>query len=319
MTSVRRWLLAHLPTRTRERLRLLLAHARENRLRRTSASLGVVLVYHRTGEVAGDPDFELDPAFPADVLRRQLDHLRSRYRPVAAERILEAAAARRPGEPFPVAVTLDDDLLSHVDVAARALDERGVPATVFVTGSTSHWWTDLQDSVDAGLLAPADLPAADPALVADAAERRPRALRRLARTIEALDPADRDEAAARLAALARSRRKEPVDVRALAAAGLAIGFHTPGHYDLRTLDDDALRREIATREGVMLIAYPHGKCDDRVAAAARAAGFELGFTGEARAVRASDDPLRLGRLQPTRGSLADFALQLTAALREAAS
>jgi hypothetical protein len=102
-------------------------------------------------------------------------------------------------------------------------------------------------------------------------------------------------------------------------AGLAVGFHTLRHYDLRTLDDEALG--VALTEGrseLTLIAYPHGKCDDRVAAAARAAGFEHGFTGEAKAVRATDDPLRLGRVQPARGSLGEFALQLTAALGSAA-
>jgi peptidoglycan/xylan/chitin deacetylase (PgdA/CDA1 family) len=117
------------------------------------------------------------------------------------------------------------------------------------------------------------------------------------------------------------------DVRRLVETGLSVGFHTLRHYDLRTLDDEALARalrdgkpelERAAGRAVDVVAYPHRKCDARVAEAARAAGFRLGFTGDAQAVRAMDDPLRLGRLQPPRGSLADFALQLTTALRKAA-
>jgi peptidoglycan/xylan/chitin deacetylase (PgdA/CDA1 family) len=301
-------------------------------LQRGPARLGLVLVYHRTGPTAGDPDRELDPAFPLELLRGQLAHLRAGYRPVLAEEILEAAASRGPGDSFPVAVTLDDDLRSHLDSAAPLLRELGVPATVFLTGASAPpWWVDLQRAVDLGSLRPRTVPELEPALVDRAVRGEPRAIRRLARTVEALSPAARDALAARLRAVAGGSGPtglSKAEVGELAREGIAIGFHTTGHYDLRTLDDEGLSLALhagtsdlaeAAGQALTLVAYPHGKCDERVAAAARAAGFRLGFTGEAKAVRATDDPLRLGRLQPARGPVADFALQLVRALAEGAA
>ena len=87
-----------------------------NRLARLSSSrVGVVVVYHRVGGTEpGDPHRELLPTLPADELDEQLRHLQRNYRVVPATEILEATRSRRRGQPFPVAVTFDDDLESHV-------------------------------------------------------------------------------------------------------------------------------------------------------------------------------------------------------------
>jgi HD-GYP domain-containing protein (c-di-GMP phosphodiesterase class II) len=58
------------------------------------------------------------------------------------------------------------------------------------------------------------------------------------------------------------------------------------------------------------IAYPHGRTDERVTAAARAAGFTTGFTTVPEAVRPETDPLLQGRLLPSFHSAGHFALQL---------
>ena len=90
-----------------------------------------------------------------------------------------------------------------------------------------------------------------------------------------------------------------------------------------TFDDDALAAALtdgrealegAAGERIDTVAYPHGRADARVAAAARAAGFRFGFTGRPDAVDAQSDPLLLGRLQPTYRSAGAFALQLVRAL-----
>ena len=77
-------------------------------------------------------------------------------------------------------------------------------------------------------------------------------------------------------------------IGALAAAGMTVGFHTLEHPLLPDLDNDRLaaalttgREELAAATGrpLTLLAYPHGKADQRVAGAARAAGYAAAWTG----------------------------------------
>jgi peptidoglycan/xylan/chitin deacetylase (PgdA/CDA1 family) len=72
----------------------------------------------------------------------------------------------------------------------------------------------------------------------------------------------------------------------LARRGAEIGSHSHTHVALTDLDDDVLAFEL-TRSleevrsrftGVPMVAYPHGRNDERVRHAAAAAGYELGFT-----------------------------------------
>ena len=112
-------------------------------------------------------------------------------------------------------------------------------------------------------------------------------------------------------------------VRALVDAGMSIGFHTRGHHVLPPLDDEALngafddgRAELEKAVGAPLtvVAYPHGRADERVANAARRAGFTTGYTGSPVPVRANDDPLLLGRLTPSYRSARHLAAEVAAAL-----
>jgi peptidoglycan/xylan/chitin deacetylase (PgdA/CDA1 family) len=73
------------------------------------------------------------------------------------------------------------------------------------------------------------------------------------------------------------------DVRAMHDAAVEIGSHAMTHRDLRLLDDHELRRELVdskaaieeiTQEPCRTLAYPFGLFDDRVLAAAVAAGYE---------------------------------------------
>src|SRR5581483_1847235 len=140
-------------------------------------------------------------------------------------------------------------------------------------------------------------------------------------------PADRDAVAAELLAYAgpdpgtSGLRRE--QVRALVEAGMQVGFHTLRHDALDLLSDEELAR--ALREGrsrledvvggpIRSIAYPHGRADERVARAARAAGFEHGFAGEGKPVHPDVDPLLVPRMTPSHGSAGHFALQLALAL-----
>lgn len=276
---------------------------------------GVALVYHAVGLLPGDPLRELVPNVGAASFREHVAYLRRRFRLVRASELADAVASRRRGDLFPVALTFDDDLRSHLDVVAPMLRELRAPATFFLNGrrlgrDDGYWWVDLQLAVDAGRLEA--LPHVTPGALAAARARAPRGIHRLAKELEWLPP----DALAEVAALVRERtrdleRPDLLDadgIRALAGSG-EVGFHTRDHLVLPRLDDAALRAamtrgrdEVAAAAGVdrlRMIAYPHGKADERVAAEARAAGFDAAFTGRPAAITPTADCWLLGRTEPS--------------------
>ena len=104
------------------------------------------------------------------------------------------------------------------------------------------------------------------------------------------------------------------DVQRLVEADMTILPHAPRRA-LVWLSDDALdaalrdgRAELEQAVGHALdvIAYPHGHADDRVAEAARAAGFVIGFGVADQAVWPDSDPLLQGRITPTYRSAGRF-------------
>src|ERR671931_1827335 len=248
--------------------------------------VAVALVYHRVGDPAGDPRRELVPALGTELFAAQVRHLVSGYRLVVASSLLAATRARRRGERFPVAITFDDDLSSHADAAAPILASAGATATFFFSGASLHgprrfWWERLQAALDDDLdLSALDLqPAPSKTTIHEVGLR-----------IQTLPPRARDELDARLAELVGPEPQESglrgKALRRLAASGFEVGFHTRRHDALPALGDadlaEAMRVGRSELEDVIgplrTISYPHGLADARVAAAARAAGFEAGFT-----------------------------------------
>jgi peptidoglycan/xylan/chitin deacetylase (PgdA/CDA1 family) len=88
----------------------------------------------------------------------------------------------------------------------------------------------------------------------------------------------------------------------LREAGWEVGSHSVSHARLTGLDDEALAAELrGSREAIEArlgpcrsVAYPYSDVDDRVADAARAAGYEAGAA--VLPARARDDPLRVPRV-----------------------
>jgi hypothetical protein len=80
------------------------------------------------------------------------------------------------------------------------------------------------------------------------------------------------------------------------------------------------RAELADVAGAPLttIAYPHGGVDDRVASAARAAGFAAGYTTDPGAVGPATEPLRIGRVEGSFESADRLARELVYELLGAA-
>lgn len=295
-------------------------------LRFSSRPAGVVVVYHRVGDPPGDPRAELVPALGTQLFEAQARHLGRRFRVVPPSNLLSAVSERRRGERFPAAITFDDDLRSHAEIALPILRRLELPAAFFISGTSleepvEYWWQRLQAVFDRGLELPAALRASGGSM------QNPATIHGVGRRIEAMTPEERDRVTSNLEAMvgppAPDGGLQAADVRALVAAGYEIGFHTVRHDPLPSLDDEPLARalrdgrdrlEEAIGAAVTTIAYPHGKADARVGDAARAAGYDFGFTGAAEPVRPDSDPLLLGRINHSYRSVGHFALQLVRAL-----
>jgi peptidoglycan/xylan/chitin deacetylase (PgdA/CDA1 family) len=290
-------------------------------------------MYHEVAPVPGDPRHDIVPPLESGVFEAQLEYLRRGYDIVRLQDLRERAHARRPGDRIPVALTFDDDLSSHVTIAAPLLADKGLPATFFLTGRSvdgprPFWWQDLQTIARLGR-------DALQRLRTKLAERWDWALlggnvHDLAHTVEAMAPDQRDAVAGiiseHVAELGVADQQDPGlranAIRGLAARGFEIGFHTRQHYALTTLEGAGLHH--AMREGMDLledlagarpiaIAYPHCRADLRVAQAAAEAGLELGVVCSQGPVLPEQHPLLLDRLNAWSPSLAVFSLQLARA------
>ncbi len=138
-------------------------------------------------------------------------------------------------------LTFDDGFADTATTALPLMSERALTGMVFV----------LPGHLDSG--ASLDWPA-----VAGEAKRRPRLMRSMDWSM----------------------------LEALVEAGWEVGSHTMSHARLPDLSDEALaqelldsRRAVEARLGCCeILAYPFGAWDDRVAAAATAAGYSFAFT-----------------------------------------
>jgi peptidoglycan/xylan/chitin deacetylase (PgdA/CDA1 family) len=287
-------------------------------LRISSRRVGIALMYHSVAEVQGDLDREIVPPHGANLFAAQMRHLTRHYRVVGAQELLGSARARRRGGRFPIAITFDDDLRCHKEIVLPILARARTTATFFLTGSSLNapfalWWERLQRASEAGM---------DVARVTGISALGG-SIHDIGRAIEKMAPSERERVST---AIAAELGPDPPtsglradDVRALVRGGMKIGFHTLRHDSLPSLDDEQLPQamtdgradlEAVAGERLTTIAYPHGHSDDRVAAAARAAGFEFGFTTRVEPVGQASDPLLLGRMGPSYRSTGHFAVQL---------
>ncbi len=298
-------------------------------LRCSGRQAGVALLYHGIDERRGDPTQELVPGVRPSLFAEHVEHLRRRFEVVTASELPAAVARRRRGGRFPVAVTFDDEHHNHRAVAASTLERAGLRGTFFLTGSSMSaprrfWWERLQDAFDRGLLGD-ELLARVPDRVAQAA--RTGSIKATGDTITQLSPAARDEIWHALGQAlgpdppASGMRRE--DIRALAGAGHEIGFHTLRHDFLPNLEQSALeaamvdgREQLAEVAGGPLttLAYPSGGVDDRVAEAARNAGFSYAYSTRQVPVQPESDPWRVGRIAVPYDNLGQLALDIVRTL-----
>ena len=299
-------------------------------LRLSNRKAGIVLMYHSVARHGGEPASELVPPHGAGLFARQVRHLVRHYRVVDAADVRGEASRRRRGGRFPAAITFDDDLACHAIVTLPILRETGATATFFLSGASlerpfAFWYERLQRAHDARVPGLA-------ALVAGEGATEPSTVHELGLLIEQMSPDDRDAVARRLGDAvgpdpsgAGIRAEQ---VRSLADGGMTVGFHTLRHDSLAWLPDDRLETAMtdgrgplaaATGRPVTTIGYPHGRGDERVAAAARQVGFEAGFTTQPVAVTPDTDPLLQGRIGPSLRSVGAMAVLVAWALLKGGS
>jgi peptidoglycan/xylan/chitin deacetylase (PgdA/CDA1 family) len=298
-------------------------------LRLTSRKAGVALMYHSVEEREGDERRELVPPHPARLFARQVRHLVRFYRVVPAAELRHEAARRRRGERFPVAITFDDDLACHADVALPILRGAGAHATFFLSGASlerpyAFWWERLRIALERGIPRLAELVGA-PAGPGDSV-----GMHELGRYVIALPAEEVERVADRLGEAVGPDGPDTgmpaAHVHRLVESGMTVGFHTLRHPFLSRLDDESLARALRDGREALAVAaggpletigYPYGGADPRVADAARAAGFTAGFTTQHVAVEPGVDPLLQGRVGPSRRAVGAMALQLAVALLRA--
>ena len=303
-------------------LRAAVAALARNRVRWSGRRVGAALVYHRIS-LTGHDSSEFLATHAREVFEEHLRHLRSRYEVVPASELMEAVARRRRGGRIPVAITFDDDLRSHAEVALPVLRTLGLRATFFLCGRSLEqpfrfWWERLEAIAERGM-APAELATAPwwPPEVGP-----PGTFREAGETIQALDAGRREQRDAWLDARAgpdpESAGMRTAYVESLVAGGQEIGFHTLHHPFLPSLEGDELasafrdgRERLGQLSGSELagFAYPHGGWNERSVEAARDAGFRYAFTLEREPVTDRSDPLRLGRME-SMATHGRFALEL---------
>lgn len=268
--------------------------------------------HHYVAEAAPAAPRAIYPTTTAD-LERELEALGRSFEFVSRDDVL----ARRLPERACL-ITFDDGLRSQFELALPVLERLGVPALFLVAALPLaegralrvHAIHRLRERLgDEALLARLPVHELTP-------EERTRA--------EAMYGYDTPTAAHLKYALNVLGAGEAVDelldedlselymtreqVRELEQRHAAVGAHSYSHRPLARLAPDELREDLrrnvevlaeVTRSPPRAISYPYGSPDavsPDVAAAARAAGFELGFTMERTVNESFDEPLLLGRI-----------------------
>ena len=266
---------------------------------------GLILCYHNVVPANGDSIGGAGVHMPRDAFERQIRWLVEHYQVISLatfiERLHRGASLRSTA-----AIVFDDGYNGVFDQAAPILQARGIGATVCVVaeavGRSSGFWWDQPAVVTAATAAQretwlTDMRGDDEAIVrAVAADGR--------------------------ASLPHSHR--PADwntIRAWIGKGIEIAVHSSTHRCLPTLTDAELDYEIndsrvmvrdATGVWPEIFAYPYGRCDARVQARVRTAGYRAALGLEPGLARAGANPWCLRRINVPAG-ISDAAFEAWAA------
>jgi peptidoglycan/xylan/chitin deacetylase (PgdA/CDA1 family) len=288
----------------------------------------LVLVFHRVLPKA-DPLLSEDPDV-ADFAA-QMDIVRATCTVLPLTEAVERLYTRSL-PPNAACITFDDGYANNLTCAAPVLEERGLPATVFVTTGFlqgGRMWNDtvIESVRRAGGeldLTPIGLGRFE---LPDVPARR-HASQSLRRKLKYLNPEERAEKTTQIAEIVGRDLPEGLmlsesQVKQLVQRGIDVGAHTMSHPILTRLDDATARREIlaskATLEAVTgmraeLFAYPNGQPQRdygrRHVEMVREAGFSAAVSHAWGACHAGSDRFQLPRMKPWETSRVGFVGRL---------
>ncbi len=259
-----------------------------------------VAMLHRVIDPS-DPDFaQADPVYTvsAPLFEQLLGFFHDHYTVVDIHHVLEARDGIRALPEHALLITFDDGWADNLRYAAPLLKESGMPAVIFVAAEAVlselvAWWQEeafavsrtggladwlSQDRNRARIMGTASNATEDDAVVV---------VTRLA----LMDPAEREDVLATLPRVPCHARMmlDTEGLRSLADFGIAVGLHGYRHVPLTMLADaaadlagarDALAALTMGTAVTSALGCPHGRYDDNVIAAARAAGIKLVFTSD---------------------------------------
>jgi peptidoglycan/xylan/chitin deacetylase (PgdA/CDA1 family) len=314
-------------------------------LRRRVDPHGLILTYHRIAERGSSDHWRL--CVSPEHFAQQLDVLRRAATVVPLGELASALRTRR-ARPV-VALTFDDGYVDNLTAALPLLQERGFPATVFVTtayvgSGRPFWWDSLAGVIlDGGSLPPSiqlreghhsfvwnahDDETSDPGLTKLG---RQRLHLELWHWMYGMNPAAREQALSQLVQWSGrsfrgntpARPMEATELQRLAACGLVeIGAHSDTHRALAGLSPREQLDEVArSREALKGIlgcpptsfAYPFGSHDAATRAALAETGYERACTTEDDLVWPGGHPMAMPRC--TVGDLGAAGFRASLAMR----
>jgi peptidoglycan/xylan/chitin deacetylase (PgdA/CDA1 family) len=303
-----------------------------------------VLAYHRiTEENVADASAPGVVSASPHEFARQMDYVRKWFTPVDLDRLVEFVVDGRRLPPRPLLITFDDGYRDNHEIALPILEERGLPAVLFVaTGlvgtSRSAWWDRAWHAVRTTRLRRATLPdigrvrldgpemrmcvwsLLSAALKRRSLETREAVVDEVEHALEVERP-DNDRPDFMSWAAAREMERHGVAVQPHTVDHPVLSAETPGN--ARAQIEASIATVAERMEGpVRAFAYPNGRRDDYRGSevqALRGADVRLAFTmvhGPARAEDAWKAPLEIPRVAlELKDGRRGFALKIAGAGR----
>lgn len=295
--------------------------------RRRLTGRAVVLMYHRVlpAELAAQSFSHPGIIVTPETFAKHMDFLKRKFRPLSLDDFRQHMES---GTPFPEGaclVTFDDGWVDNHDYALPILQERGIPAVIFVAtdyiDSDRPFWQEYlghllyqasAHGLGESLLRSHDIRLPGPEDDASLRQAVANTIDRFrSKSYESIDDL-MDELANALSSAAPDHEASPPDkfmtwqqVRALSDRGLAVASHSCSHRLLARLDQATVMTEFERSRQVLqfrlgldtcTLAYPGGSYDARVRQSAIDAGFRLGFTTNLGTTRVPGDPMLIPRI-----------------------
>jgi peptidoglycan/xylan/chitin deacetylase (PgdA/CDA1 family) len=257
----------------------------------------LVLMMHRVLSEAQKSRTNSEPAMIVgdQAYRDMVTHVLRHYRVVDLTRRVPEFSGDRPG----IGLTFDDGWLDNFEPILGDLQQRGVPATIFISpglaGQENPFWPERVRELLAG--------------------RSESELRHVVETMKRMEPVDRKARIQQMAAERGSQQAEGTSVdrtmtwaqiESLRTAGITFGSHTQNHEILTSLSSTELvdrelreaKQDIENHFGETceVLAYPNGSHSDDVVDRSMATGYRRAFTVKPGAWTPETHPLRIPRL-----------------------